>query len=157
MTLTFDITPELLWFLAGIIIMLSELLLPGFIIIFFGLGAWVTALAVLLGIGGGFNIQLIICLVSSLFLLFLFRKKGQRYFKGKVTGKLGPDESIDDVRGQRVVVKAAIHPNEIGGKVEFHGTLWEAVSEVPMDAGSVAEIVERSNLTLKVRPLPTTE
>ena len=31
----------LVWFLAGVAIMLAELALPGFVIIFFGLGCWV--------------------------------------------------------------------------------------------------------------------
>mgnify|MGYP007118357041 CR=1 FL=1 len=40
---------ELLWFLVGLILLLSELALPGFVIVFFGVGAWVTA--VLVGFG----------------------------------------------------------------------------------------------------------
>jgi inner membrane protein len=36
MTITFS--PWLIWFLAGIAIILAELAIPGFVIIFFGLG-----------------------------------------------------------------------------------------------------------------------
>ena len=38
MDLTFS--PWLVWFLAGIAVMLAELAVPGFVIIFFGLGCW---------------------------------------------------------------------------------------------------------------------
>jgi len=33
----------LLWFLLGLGVMALELVLPGFVIIFFGIGAWITA------------------------------------------------------------------------------------------------------------------
>ena len=36
--------PELVWFIAGLGLFLLELVLPGFVIFFFGIGAWVTAL-----------------------------------------------------------------------------------------------------------------
>ena len=38
MDITFS--PWLVWFLAGIAVMLAELAVPGFVIIFFGLGCW---------------------------------------------------------------------------------------------------------------------
>ena len=157
MTITFYMPAELLWFLAGLVVMFSELILPGFVMVFFGAGAWVTALAIVIGLAAGFDRQIIIWLVSSLLLLVLFRRQGQRYFKGRVTGKLHAGESIDDIKGQRVVVKNDIRPDTVGGKVEYHGTLWEAIADVPIKAGDVVEIVERNNLKLKVRPLTINE
>ena len=40
--------PELMWFILGLILFLLELVIPGFFIFFFGLGAWVTALVCLI-------------------------------------------------------------------------------------------------------------
>ncbi|MCX6137276.1 MAG: NfeD family protein [Ignavibacteriales bacterium] len=157
MTATISMPAELLWFLAGLVVMFSELILPGFVMIFFGAGAWVAALTIVIGLAAGFDTQLIIWLVSSLLLLLLFRRQGQRYFKGRVIGKLKPGETIDDIKGQRVVVKNDIRPDTVGGKVEFHGTRWDAVADVPIKAGDVVEIVERNNLKLKVRPLTANE
>lgn len=34
--------PELVWFIIGLVLFLLELVLPGFVIFFFGVGAWVT-------------------------------------------------------------------------------------------------------------------
>jgi membrane protein implicated in regulation of membrane protease activity len=145
--------PEILWFLAGLVIMLAEFIIPGFVVIFFGFGAWVTAAGALAGIVSSFNSQLILWLLSSVLLLVLFRRKGTMYFRGKVTGRLKTGASIDDIAGERVVVTAAIDPQGIGGKVEFHGTQWEATADVPIAKGAVAEVVGRDNLMLKVKPV----
>lgn len=74
---------ELYWFLLGLALLLSELILPGFVIMFFGIGAWITALCILLGITENFNVQLLIFLGSSLLTLVLFRKRGQKYLDRK--------------------------------------------------------------------------
>ena len=43
--------PVLFWFLFGIFCLVLELVMPGFFIFFFGLGAWCAALAGLVQIG----------------------------------------------------------------------------------------------------------
>ncbi len=144
---------ELLWFLVGLILLLSELALPGLVIIFFGVGAWVTAILVGLGILPEFNGQLMVFLVSSILALVLFRKKGKNYFEGRVSREWNPTASMEDVRGQRAVAINAIVPNAQNGKVEFHGTSWNADSDVPITQGQVVEIIEQNNLRLKVKPL----
>ena len=35
-------SPELIWFVAGLALILSEFMLPGIILVFFGAGAWLT-------------------------------------------------------------------------------------------------------------------
>ena len=68
-----SISPILAWFLVGIAFFVFELAVPGFIIFFFGIGAWCTALAVYLSdvpLSG----QLVVFLVTSLITLFLPRK-----------------------------------------------------------------------------------
>jgi membrane protein implicated in regulation of membrane protease activity len=144
---------ELLWFIVGLILLFAELALPGFVIIFFGVGAWVTAFTVWTGLVESFSAQLLIFLVSSLLSLVLFRKQGKRYFEGKISGKLAPGQSLDDVKGEKAVVVADIKPKSLDGKVEFNGTVWAAESDVDIAAGVVVEVVERANLTLKVKPL----
>ena len=147
------IAPELLWFLLGVALIIGELVLPGFIIFFFGIGAWVTALGAGLGILKSFDSQIIVFLLSSGIALVLFRQKGKKYFMGKSSGKLESGKSLDDVKGERALVISSITPNTIGGKVEFHGTLWDASSDVGIAKGTAVEIVERKNLTLNVKPL----
>ena len=144
---------ELLWFLVGLVLLVSELALPGFVIVFFGVGAWITALLVGFGLLPSFNAQLLVFLISSVLCLVVFRRKGKRLFEGKVTRILNPESSMDDVRGQRAVVLQAITPGAPGGRVEFHGTPWSAESDVAIPAGQMVEITGQDNLTLHVKPL----
>jgi membrane protein implicated in regulation of membrane protease activity len=136
------------------VLLLAELALPGFVVIFFGIGAWITALAVATGLVDSLTMQLVVFLASSLVCLVLFRRQGQQYFRGKVSGQLHPGESLDDIRGERAVVTADIQPNSLTGKVEYHGTTWMAQADSPIASGTVVEIIERTNLVLKVKPVP---
>jgi len=144
---------ELLWFLVGLVLLLSELMLPGFVIVFFGIGAWVTAALAAFGLLPDFNAQLLVFLVSSILALVLFRKRGRKYFEGDVSGAMKPGDTFDSIRGQRAVAMTAITPNIPGGQVEFHGTPWSAESEVPIAPGQPVEIVEQKSLSLRVKPI----
>jgi membrane protein implicated in regulation of membrane protease activity len=146
-------TMELLWFLAGLALILAELFVPGFVIIFFGLGAWITASLIALGIIESFNTQLLVFIVSSLVTLLLFRRQGKHYFEGRVSGKVGAAHSMEDVRGERAVALTDIHPNKLDGEVEFNGSTWKAVSDVEIRKGSTVEIVERNNLVPTLKPI----
>jgi membrane protein implicated in regulation of membrane protease activity len=153
-TMLDNASAELLWFLVGLVLLVSELALPGFVIIFFGFGAWITALLVGFGLLPSFNVQLLVFLISSVTCLAIFRRKGKRLFEGKVTRVWNPESSMDDVRGQRAVVLQVITPGSAGGRVEFHGTSWSAESDVMIPAGQKVEITGQNNLTLHVKPLP---
>ena len=133
--------------------MLSELALPGFVIIFFGIGAWVTALCIWLGVADPFNTQLVIFLASSVLSLALFRKKGKDYFQGRVSGKVADVSQLDDVKGEHAIVVEDIVPAALAGKVEFHGTNWNATAEAEVKRGTPVEILERKDLTLRVKPI----
>jgi inner membrane protein len=142
---------ELFWFVLGIVLFFAELIVPGFIIFFFGIGAWITALCIWVGIAHTDAMQMVIFIISSLGVLLLFRKKGKDFFLGKVSGMMGRDQSVDDIRGERAIVKRDITPGVLGGKVEFHGTLWDAEAETAIASGTTVEILGRKDLTLKVR------
>jgi len=60
-----SLDPVLFWFFLGLFLLLAEIFLPVFVIIFFGIGAWVTTLLFLFGLIESFNIQLVVFLVSS--------------------------------------------------------------------------------------------
>jgi inner membrane protein len=145
---------ELLWFLVGLVLLVSELALPGFVIVFFGVGAWITALCTGIGLVSTFNAQLLVFLISSILSLALFRNKGKRLFEGKVSRVWNPESSMEDLRGQRAVVLQAITPGSPGGRVEFHGTSWNAEAEAAIAAGQMVEITGQDNLTLRVKPIP---
>ncbi|MCX7832705.1 MAG: NfeD family protein [Ignavibacteria bacterium] len=141
----------LVWFIAGIIFFLLELAIPGFVIFFFGLGAWITAIVTLFGVND-INIQLAVFLGSSLLTLILFRKEGRKIFEGKVKiMNNADDEILENFKGQKAKVVKEIIPGDIPGKVEFRGTLWNAVSDEKIEQDEVVEIIQRDNITLKVK------
>jgi len=92
-------------------------------------------------------------LVSSVLALALFRRKGKRLFEGKVSRVWNPQSSMEDLRGQRAVVLLQITPGMPGGRVEFHGTSWNAEADVAIPVGQSVEIAGQDNLTLRVKPI----
>jgi membrane protein implicated in regulation of membrane protease activity len=140
--------PEVIWFLLGLILILLEFQIPGVITVFFGIGAWVTAfICLFLPIGPAF--QLFIFLVVSILSLVLLRKWLKGYFDNKSsdTGTL-----LNEFIGERAVVTEMITPTK-RGKVEFHGSNWEAEAYEEIQLGTVVEIIDKKNITLIVRPL----
>lgn len=143
--------PGLLWFIAGLALLLTELFAPALILMFFGLGAWiVTVLYLLFSIG--FPAQLSAFAVSSIVLLVFLRKKLKPVFFGYVSSKQDSSRNIDDFFEKEAVVLARIEPGN-PGKVEFNGVAWDAVSDESIDVDSRVRIIDRNGLKLKVVPL----
>ena len=143
-------SPALLWFLAGLVLMLLELLLPGIILVFIGLGAWVAALAAWLGWVDSLAGQALVFAIASVVLLVGLR----RLFKGWLTGVTLAGDSAHELNefiGKTVPVLTAI-PSGGMGKVEFRGAHWNAQSSEPLGAGASAIITGREGLCLLVRP-----
>ena len=144
--------PELIWFLVGLVLLVFEFIMPGLIIGFFGVGAWIVAIICLLSayVTGSINTQLIIFIIASVLSLLLLRKWLKGIFIGHVKSKQDMTEDLNEFIGERVVVKEKITP-KAGGKVELHGTNWEAEADEEIAAGTVVEIIAKDNLTLKVK------
>lgn len=141
---------ELIWLLAGLALMLLELATPGFVLFFFGLGAWVAALWAFTG-AGELTSQLVVFLVSSLLFLVFLRKYATNLFRGgkSQTGKVPNDDTL----GQRAIVVEDIDPAHLKGKVELHGTHWNATAEARIRKGTPVEVTGRTGLMLTVRAL----
>jgi len=144
----------LFWFLLGIFFLLVEITHWGFVLFFFGLGSFLVAILTWTGLIHSPVLQLIIFIISSLLFLFVLRNKLSSVFKGKVAGK---DQSVDEIKGEKVKVAEKIDSVALTGKVEFHGTIWQAESDTVIEKGDVAEITGRDNLILKVKLIPTTK
>lgn len=143
--------PAVLWFIAGLVLLLAELALPGLIIMFFGVGAWITALTYLL-FDIGFNTQLIIFMLSSLLTLAVLR----RYLLKSNTATvpfLSTNELNQDFIGHTCTVSDAIIPGPAGGRVQFRGTNWKARANVPVTAGETVRIIAQDSIVLIVEPL----
>jgi len=140
--------PEVVWTAVGVVLLISEFVVPGFVISFFGLGALVVGLVCWLH-PLSFNGQLVLFLASSILLLVTLRKSVKRVFLGTTSDIDGEGQSRDLV-GKRAAVVRAIGP-ATRGKVELHGTEWEAESEEVIEAGEVVEVVGQANIIFRVR------
>ena len=148
------IRPELIWFLVGLIMLLLEFTLPGLIIFFFGVGAWITATVCYLSayVHGSINAQLLIFLISSILSLLVLRKWLKGIFHGHSELEQDLMKDMEEFIGQRAVVVAKILP-KVGGKIEFHGTNWKAEADMEIEEGVIVEIISKDNLTLKVKAI----
>lgn len=144
-----SVSPVLTWFLVGIACYVIELALPGFIIFFFGVGAWCVAL-VLAMTDVSLTVQLVIFLVCSLVTLGLLRSWLRSVFLGRV---LEEDDSInvDPAPATGVVTEAIMPP--AAGRVKYGGSFWKALADEAIAVDTVVVIVEKKDLTVKVRAL----
>jgi len=145
------LTPELIWFLVGFVLVLCEFVIPGLVIVFFAVGAWIVA-AVCFFKPLGLNAQLGVFIASSVLSLLVARRWLKGVFKGFGAAKQDMSVDMEDFVGQRAVVTQAITPT-MPGKVEFHGTAWNAQARAEIGEGVTVEITGKENLTLKVRTL----
>jgi membrane protein implicated in regulation of membrane protease activity len=146
MDLTFS--PWLVWFLAGITVMLAELAVPGFVIIFFGLGCWGASVVAV------FSPDFYSAQVSVASLVML-RRVAMRVFVGRSEGPETEDLGNVPV-GARITLDKDLEAGQVG-RVRFRGTMWDAVSEHRIPAGSDAEItgVDKTNRScLKIKVVP---
>jgi len=140
--------PEVIWFIIGLALFLLELVLPGFVIFFFGVGAWVTALLCLIA-DPGLNLQAIVFAVTSILSLVALRKIIQKKFF-YTKDELSKDVE-DEFSGREAIAMTDFGPGE-NGKVEFKGTQWKAESVSSIREGDRVIIKEKDSFKLIVEP-----
>jgi inner membrane protein len=140
--------PEIFWFVLGLGMFLLELVMPGFIIFFFGLGAWITALVCMIA-HPGINVQIIIFAVTSVLLLIGLRNMIQKKFFNKKAHL--SDEVEDEFTGKEAIATSDFGQDRTG-KVEFKGTTWKAESISDIKEGQTIIILKKMNFTLIVKP-----
>jgi len=145
-----SISPVTIWLIVGILFGLAEMIIPGLIIIFFGLGAIVTTLTTLVGLTTGFTSQMLTFLVTSLLFLTLFHKVWKRK-RGKINS--GDTTNFNIQIGKIVPVVEYIDPVEGSGKVRYQGALWSATSKEKIAPGESVRVIGCENLTLVVEEI----
>jgi len=136
-----------IWFLVGLIFAIAELLAPGFVLVFFALGAWLLAIVGLF-VDIDIAMQIILFVLASLLGLVTLRKRLKSRFFQEHDDAISQD---DEFTGQEVKVIEDIAPGK-KGKVEFKGASWSAKAEVEIKAGSLATIVGKESINLIVKP-----
>ena len=145
------LSPEVIWFLIGLVLFLMEFALPGFIIAFFGAGAWVVSILNLVA-NPSINMQLLVFILSSVILLLLLRRYVKGLFIGGTDSEQDLEQKMDDFIGQKVLIVKEIKDGK-RGKVEFHGTFWDAESDEDIEEGQKVEIVGKESIVLKVKKI----
>lgn len=141
--------PEVIWFLIGLFFLLAELVIPGLIILFFGIGCWVTAGALLFFPELSLNEQLLIFLASSVISLALLRRSLKKWIARSEKSR---DEELEEYLGKQCVVTVKISPGH-SGKVDFRGAQWEASSSSTVQKGQHVVIKKVEGIHLTVEPI----
>ena len=138
-----------MWLYVGAGLMLAEIMMPGFVVFFFGLSA-ATLGGLILVLPDAFHLTLtwqlaLFSLFSVVYLVTL-----RRYLKSVF---LGDSEDMlsasDEFAGRTGEVVVSISPG-IPGRVLVGDAEWDAVAVEPIAAGAKVKILSRKNLTLTV-------
>jgi inner membrane protein len=120
--MNFEFSPWLIWFVAGVAVMLTELTVPGFVIVFFGLGCWGAAVVAAIA-PDAHSAQLAVFLIVSLASLVTLRKMAMRIFVGRSKGPESEDTGNVPM-GARIYLDQDLEPG-LTGRVRFRGTMWD--------------------------------
>lgn len=129
---------HVLWFLAGVGFLLAEMALPGFVLLFFALGAFAAVPVAWAGVGTGW--QIVVFLAVSLAGVGLLRRMFLRVFQGRVhaaddaADDAAPGTSDDEAAGKPAVVTRAISPT-VPGEIKFRGSFWRAEAATHIGEG----------------------
>ncbi|MEO6838701.1 MAG: NfeD family protein [Ginsengibacter sp.] len=140
------LSAAVIWIIIGFVFFLLEFVLPGLILFFFAVGAWIVAILCLF-IDLSINQQLIIFLISSVVSILLLRKwLSKILWKKKHSSELLEDEFL----GKTAKAETDISPGK-NGKVDFKGTTWQASSEDIVEKGENVIIIGNESILLLVK------
>ena len=139
------------WLILGLLLILSEMLVPSFTLLWFGLAALLTGLLLLLVPDLELSYQLLVWALSSIGFTVLWFK----YFKPTMIDKTKAGISREAVTGETgIVIKAP--RDEARGVVRFSMPLlgsdeWEFICSEPCKTGDRVEVIDVSGNTLVVK------
>ncbi len=135
----------LIWIIGGVLLIFAEILVPGLIIIFFGVSALVIALFIWIGLIHSLAFAIGLWLFMSLVLVLLFRKVAHKIFPSESSYRFVEDDV--GAIGSEVQVVSDIDDTTFNGRVEYAGTTWQArAKEGSIPAGSRARLLYRDNI-----------
>ena len=138
-----------LWMYIGGGLMLAEILMPGFVVFFFGLSA-VTLGGLILLLPDAFRLsltwQLALFSLFSIVYLVTLRKYMKSIFLGDSEDTIS---AMDEYAGRLGEVTAEIAPG-LPGRVIVGDAEWDAAAVSAIAAGTKVKILSRKNLTLTV-------
>jgi membrane protein implicated in regulation of membrane protease activity len=138
-------TITLIWLVAGILMMGSEMLVPGMVIGFLGLASVIVAGIRSLGLIESLEGSLGLWASISVGLVLGLRNVAQKYFPSEEeTVNIDEDSSM---YGKEVIVVSACDDTSDYGRIRYQGTSWPAKSiGGTISAGTQAKLVYRDNV-----------
>jgi membrane protein implicated in regulation of membrane protease activity len=141
--------PWWLWMIAGMALLLAELVLPSdFFLFFFGLAAVLVGVLVGVGLGGPAWLPwLLFGVLAIAAVLGLRRPLRQRFARGV------PPATGDRLLGEIARLASDLAPGEVG-KAELRGSIWSVRTREPhrLEAGRRVRVERVEGLTLWVVP-----
>ena len=140
--------PSWLWLIGGVVLLIAELIAPGYFLMFIGAAAIATGLLSLI-------LPLSVALEFALFAMLavvISRVGGRHAYSYKYEHSTDPflNNRVARLLGETVVVVEAVDAN--GGRVRVGDSVWSARGG-PAAVGDRVQIVDVTGNCLKVEPL----
>lgn len=139
-----------IWMYIGAGLMLAEILVPGFVMFFFGLSAATVGLLMLVVPADAFRLTLTWQFALFSFFSVAYLLTLRRYAKSVFLGDSDRRKTVVDEFAGRVGEVVAPIAQGVPGRVMLGDAEWDAVSAAPISAGAKVRVLSRSNLTLTV-------
>ncbi len=141
------------WFIAALLFFILEIVTPGFVLMWFGVGALVSGLLDLAGVHNA-TVQVIVFVAVSILLVTLSRTIFKRFFMRASPGA-GLKTNMDALIGKVGVVTERIDNELSNGRVLVEGQDWLARSSdnAPVDPGARGRITQFEGARLTVERL----
>ncbi len=140
----------ILWVVLGVVLIVAEIFTLSFVLLWFGIGAFVAALAGWIGLG--FTWQFLIFATVSIALTAMSRTIFAKYFAQSEEDSI--KMGMDSLPGQigTVIIASQGALNE--GAVKVYGSTWTAFpieSEIPLIEGEKVEVVRVKGSSIYVQ------
>lgn len=134
-----------LWLYAGALLMLLEIMAPGFVIFFFGLAAATVGLTLF---AFDFSATAQMALFTAFSIVYIVGLR--RFMKALFMGETAESRAISsEYVGRHGKVVEAIRP-EVPGRILLGDAEWTAVARESLVPGTEVRVVAQKNLTLTV-------
>ena len=142
--------PEI-WIIIGFVCILLEFVIPGALIVFFGVSAIIVGLLIkLVGLPTANGIPFLVFIVLSIGQIVLLRRKLKSWFTGKTL--TGNEDTLEEFVGKEATVIEGFGEQSKKGTVVFKGANWNAISDsADLKIGDDVIIEQQDGITLTVR------
>ena len=138
------------WLLLGLTLVVVEILIPAFFVLWFGVGASVAALLAFLGMSQAVQVSAFLA-ISFLLLVFSRTIFQSTLFRSKQSVAT----NVEALRGQQAIVLKAMEGSLQPGSVKIGGEVWSAIceEETQILEGAKVEVLDVVGNKVRVKPI----